>query len=103
MNTETTHEPGCYVDGHWGWRAIPRMIELFSDDPSELRLASAYDKGWQLDSLYDAVHDIADDVESRLNDSLPANLVAHWRDGEFFISTYCGDECADEECYCHEW
>lgn len=108
MHTE--YEPGCYVDGHWGWRAVSRFIELFSDDPSELRLAHAYSRGWTCANLPEVVYDIADDVLNRLNESIPPSLVAHWYDGELYISPTCANHpnspnnnCHDDMCAAHAY
>lgn len=47
----------------------------------------------------------ADVIEQRLNDALPDGIVAHWFDGEFFLSRTCAaagtdEPCDDLECFC---
>ena len=81
-------EPGCYVEGAWGWRGIAHLVldqfpTLASD--RELRLMSAYSRGWTVGGLPDAAVDIADRVEARLRQRLPEGIWCGWEDGEFFV------------------
>ena len=98
-------EPGCYVDGHWGWHGIAHMVDQFPDfaTVSERRLVRAYDRGWSVGSLCEVVHEIADAIEHRISAALPDGMIAHWDGGEFFISPWCDDDpdCSDDTCACH--
>lgn len=104
---ELTDAPnhGCYVDGHWGWRAIGHMVEQFSgvayvlDDEDEA-LLGAFMAGDDATNL-DAMTWLADECERLLNDALPAGTVAHWHDGEFFLSPMCEDGACDDETCAH--
>lgn len=101
-------ENGCYVDGHWGIYAPCRMVEAFSGVVYELSteehlLIVACSSPVDDDADLDALISLADEAEQLVNRALPDNRVAHWHDGEFFISPYCGgeEECEDETCACH--
>lgn len=103
-------KPGCYVDGHWGQFALAHLIEQFSGDDDALALAALKMRQMSRDAkplglaveenLFEELLDIADGIESALNARLGEGFVAHWFDGEFFISPYCGDdpECSDDTC-----
>lgn len=99
-------EPGCYADGSLGRTAIPHMIQQFADLTDEE--SATIERYLANDSTdyddYDAVLDMADEVEIMLNRVLPPNRLAHWHYGEFFISHWCGGfiECFDDECACHD-
>ena len=98
-------EPGCYVEGSSGWTAIPHMIRQFADlTEEEDATIERYLANDGTDDDYDAVLDMADALENMINRVLPPNRVAHWRDGEFFVSPWCddADDCDDDECACHD-
>ena len=96
-------DPGCYVQGGWGWKGSGHLIEQFCVGEEELTLAHDYMNGnMDQDGDVDFIYDVATEVENALNDVLPDDRIASWRDGEFFIMTYCGEaeNCQDEECAC---
>ena len=106
MSPQHTHiTPGCYVDGTWGHYAAARMIDVayelgarwdtFHDDRY---LADRYLQG-KTDEL-ELILEAADAAEDALNSYLPDDMVAHWHDGEFFVSPWCNnnDDCTDETC-----
>ena len=109
LENPTLPKTGCYVDGHWGWRGTAHMIEQFDGwfytlDADDERLLAEYERG-EGDGL-ELVADMADVAAQLINVALPDNLLAHWHDGEFFVSPYCGgewgnEECENEECACH--
>ena len=97
-------EPGCYVDGHWGWRGVIHQVLQFEGVVFHLSEAD-----WSVIDRYDSVCDmadaeamiaLADEAEEMLNNALRPGLIAHWHDGEFFVSPHCDDEttCTDETC-----
>ena len=104
-----TYAVGCYIDGHWGWRGISRLAELFptfalAAERDALR-EYASDECDQTDDDIEYAIAAADVIEQRLNDALPDGIVAHWFDGEFFLSRTCAaagtdEPCDDLECFC---
>ena len=85
-DSRLTIENGCYVEGGWGWKGSAHLIDQFSDNDTYLRLARAYQRGWTIANLPEAIAEIADEVVDELNDALPDGQYAQWHDGEFFIS-----------------
>lgn len=94
---EHNDDTDCYVDGHWGIYGLGHMADQFRGFVTD----NEYEVLSDVDADLDIRYDIADKVEERINAALPEGKIAHWMDGEFFISPYCGSECGDEECYCH--
>ena len=101
--------PGCYVGGHAGQYGIDYLADEFGSDATIAEMAALReqmeedDASGQDNGCPERRYDLADAIESAINDRLPEHLVAHWFDGEFMISPYCGDECDDETCYCQGW
>lgn len=102
-------ENGCYVDGHWGRFGIGHMADQMAGmgvpvSDEELTLAhSAEDED---DECFEQRYDLAQELEDRLNSMLPDGQLAHWHDGEFFVSPWCGGEegeCGNDECACNCW
>lgn len=104
-------ENGCYVDGHWGQYAMAHMVTQFSGTVYQLSSAEEIlvrrcSADYQLEpdeDLHEQLVALADEAENAINGALADGRVAHWHDGEFFLSPYCGgeEECADETCACH--
>ena len=97
-----TVETGCYVDGHWGWRGLGHMIDQASGI-LDAELARPTDDADGFDPDYAA--GCADEAEDALNAVTPDGFLWHWRDGEFFLSPYCGgegepDDDHDPTCAC---
>lgn len=99
--------PGCYVDGHWGWRGVIHQVQLFEGvayelDDDDHALIDRYGADCDMDDA-DAMVALADEAEEMLNNALRPGLVAHWHDGEFFVSPHCDDDiwCEDDTCFCH--
>jgi hypothetical protein len=98
---------GCYVDGHWGWRAIPQMLAIFDGVAYTLSKRDRFVISRYVDThgalRSEEVTTMADRAEEALNTALAGTgTIAHWHDGEFFVSPCCGNDepCADEHCYC---
>lgn len=99
-------EPGCYVDGHWGIYATEHLADKFPDvvTDDERDIISAHRAGADVGEEYS---ELAYELEERIDERLPDDLRAHWWDGEFYISKWCGrdhdesSECTDGECFCH--
>lgn len=105
--------PGCYVDGHWGQYGVDHLADQFGTDQTKENMSNL--RGWaewfssndrydESAEFWQARIELADRIESDLNAVLPDGLVAHWHDGEFFISPICDDDpadCDDETCACH--
>lgn len=88
--------PGCYVDGHWGWRGAIRQVQQFAGvayelDDDDRAVIERYSEVCDMADA-EAMVDLADLAETMLNNALRPGLVAHWCDGEFFVS----DDWADE-------
>ena len=114
LATEINTDPGCYVEGGWGWKGSLHLIEQFADwdtldddetDTLARHEANDYDDSDRMLEDSEWVTELADEVERLLNETLPENRIAGWHDGEFFILAYCGGahDCADEECGCQDW
>lgn len=78
MSGVSEDDAGCWVDGHWGWKAPLRVIQI------------AYDFGYSglmfdvenLDDMWDA----AEEAEDWLNENIaPEGYSFGWFDGEFFL------------------
>lgn len=83
-------EPGCYVDGHWGWRGAIHLLEQFDGiayelDDDDRALIERYGAACDMADA-EAMVDLTDQAEEMLNNALRLGLVAHWHDGEFFVS-----------------
>lgn len=96
LSNGKTVPTGCYVDSHWGWRGLARMVEIAGDlvgFTSDVPIATDPD-GFDIDHATFT----ADDAERALNDATPEGFVWHWHDGEFFLSPDCGNDDYPEEC-----
>ncbi len=94
----TTHETGCYIDGHWGQYGTARIIEIAHDfgwvdvEASELAAKHLASMGPSTspdltDDEHDRLIDAADDAEAWLNDNAADD--EHywgWHDGELFYN-----------------
>jgi hypothetical protein len=96
IGTLHSHRPetGCYVDGHWGWRATGHMVRQFVDilftlDDDELIIVDEYMSGCDDP---DAMSSLADEVEAVINQAIASDLAAGWHDGEFFIYPSSSDD-----------
>jgi len=105
-------ENGCYVGGSWGHYGTQHLLDQFPQYATDAERNMMYimSVSGRSDGLVeqdaDTIVDINDAVVERINDALPSNQVAHWHDGEFFISPTCewcdGDsDCDNEECGMH--
>lgn len=101
--TEMGLEPstGCWIDGHWGWKGVSRLIEiaedygfqLFEDDMIALLTFNQGDEEfYDMDGTLCFASDwilgqggIGDDAEAFLNQTVarPGFMFA-WMNGEFF-------------------
>lgn len=98
-------EPGCYVDGHWGWRAVAQFVETFDgvlytldDDERQIvadYLADGSGERYVEDNI-DLMMDLCYECECVANQALASHLQADWHDGEFFISPYDPEEDDDQ-------
>jgi hypothetical protein len=95
----TVADAGCWVDGHWGWRGIARVVEiardfgftLTDDETDDLAAYDADDDAPYTPDTWATVHDtvsaLADDAEQWLTDNVaPDGYCFGWDDGEFFLS-----------------
>lgn len=99
--------PGCYVDGHWGWRGVIHQVQRFEGvayelDDDDRALMDRYGAVCDMDDA-EAMVALTDEAEEMLNNALRPGLIAHWYDGEFFVSPHCDDDigCEDDTCFCH--
>lgn len=92
----TAADAGCWVDGHWGWRASVRVIVLarefgFQVD-EELEDAIKYFNNDECSSYSDTpeiVYDASDEAEEWMNNNVaPQGYSFGWFDGEWFLWSY---------------
>ena len=102
IGTLHSHRPetGCYVDGHWGWRAMGHMVRQFVDvlftlDEDELIIVDEYMSGEYDDP--ETMRNLADEAEAVINQAIASDLTAGWYDGEFFIYPSSEDDETDPE------
>lgn len=81
-------EPGCYVDGHWGWRGIIHQVRQFEGvayelDDADIEIIDRF--AANEDDAVDAMIGLSDEAEEMLRNALVPGLTAEWHDGEFFI------------------
>lgn len=83
MNQKLTEaDAGCWIDGHWGWRASMRAIAL------------AHELGWKdytaapLDEESEHIFSIADEAVDWMNDTCaPQGYAFGWWEGELFLQS----------------
>lgn len=87
--TRTEPVAGCWIDGTWGWRGTPRVIEIaeaygMTVEPS-IKEQGIYNIVEDADG-YDQIVDLSDDAEAWLNEHVaPEGFSFGWDDGEFFL------------------
>lgn len=83
----TPEDAGCWIEGHWGHHAVPRLIEIAVqyglDAVGAMILVEEYPN--ISDEEYDLLFDYADVAEEYLNSLAPEGHYFFWYDGEFFL------------------
>lgn len=87
-------EPGCYVDGAWGWRGTLRVIEIaqengFTLSDEDQARKDTFEKTAVCDlagDLWDFIVDTSDKAEEYLNaHCAPPEHHFAWYEGEFYL------------------
>jgi hypothetical protein len=81
---------GCWIDGHWGWRADGQLLAIaqsygFPLGKLEANLVDAWLQG---DTNVDAdeIHWLADEARNWMNENIaPDGYYFDWFDCEFFL------------------
>ena len=107
----TTANAGCWVDGHWGWKGIGRVIEIAVERGWPITREDADDLAVYMFGNYatdddegrcDRVAEAADDAERWLTDNVaPPEHSFGWHDGEFYLwsdARWCAN--GDDRCDC---
>ncbi|MFI0433749.1 MAG: hypothetical protein ACH36H_11490 [Candidatus Nanopelagicales bacterium] len=92
-------EPGCYVDGHWGWRGIIHQVQQFEGvvyelDDDDVNVIDRF-VAYELDDDGEAMISLADKAEEMLRNALRPGLTTEWHDGEFYVCSPADDSEAD--------
>lgn len=107
-------ELGCYVEGHWGQYGPDRLAEIaegfgleFAEETEDPRYWRAVADRWTDEGRDDMAGDawtmhveVAESIETWLNNVTTPGHIWHWHDGEFFLSSICDDpdDCTDDTC-----
>ncbi|MEV8022466.1 hypothetical protein AB0O76_40475 [Streptomyces sp. NPDC086554] len=91
MNAIGIEAAGCWLDGHFGWTNVGRVVEIAMgygykpDHPDIHGLLKAFYANALADSDAWDMDDFADEATDYLSDRAPDGFAFHWECGELFM------------------